>query len=125
MFFGGLIFLICVTMESITKRVLSISPEKVTKRLDFPLGKYHVKSLPADEIEDVWVKRDPLEEEYDGSIYVISDEKSIRYGGTLGDEEKRWVRDCIIAVVGGAFRDEGGGTIQSGAEQEGGELIDG
>jgi hypothetical protein len=77
---------------------LAVSAEGVCRRRRHPWGTFGKLSIPADSIEEVAV-REPTGGGKNTVVQVISRAVTIRFGALLSEEEKEWVRDCIIVVI--------------------------
>ncbi len=81
----------------ITEELL-VSPEEVRGRYASPWGSFAEHTMPAAEVEEVYVGSAP-----DGGggnrVQVVGDSGVITYGSSLTKAERHWVRDCIVAVI--------------------------
>ncbi len=93
----GLVFSILVAglcASGLVCAELSVSPEEVGWRWSVA-GTFHPgtrdKRVRAERVEEVAVT--------DYGVQVMTDEQMLEFGYALTKGEKRWVRDCIIAVI--------------------------
>lgn len=82
---------------------LFVSTDTVSSWWVLPWGKVGQESVVAGDVEDVSVRTPPNCQGFT-AVVVETDENAIMYGMGMTEEEKRWVRDCIVAVIsrGGA-----------------------
>ena len=80
------------------KPELSASPEVVQKCFLTPWGAFGRQEIPTSAIEEVTVRKQRSQNS-PTIVRVVTDAATIDFGLLLGDEEKRWVRDCVVAVI--------------------------
>ena len=101
---GGVIFLIGLASVALAvagkviSEVLEVSPEEVKTVYRSPWGEFGEACVPADDVEEVVIKE--REDSTSGTlVHIVTDKRTLDFGGSLSDAEKKWVRDCIITVV--------------------------
>lgn len=77
---------------------LLISAAEVVRQYRSPWGTFRRSSLKADAIEDVIVANNKGSQNVE-TVQVVSGERRISFGMTLSGNQRRWVRDCVLAVV--------------------------
>ncbi len=78
--------------------MLTVAPEKVQKRYETRWGSFGETQIGAGAVEDVEIKKEATNKT-PTSVQVLSDTEKIAFGKSLDDEEKQWVRDCVIAII--------------------------
>jgi hypothetical protein len=92
---------------------LLLSASEVRRHYRWPLGTFSEQRVRADEVEDVAVA---TAGDQGGAkvVRVIADRGTVSFGATLTAKQLRWVRDCVVAVIGAA----GGHEVNSVREQQ-------
>ena len=87
------------TLARQTRQELRVAPDRVAVSWHLPFaGEVFSISVPADEVESVAV-RTPEGSSGFTMVQAVTDTQAVSFGFGLTDEEKAWVRDCIIAVI--------------------------
>ncbi|MHC4591631.1 MAG: hypothetical protein ACYS8L_02925 [Planctomycetota bacterium] len=95
--FGVLSIIAMVVLRGLREELL-VSPREVRSRWHLPWGPTGGTSVPADEVEEVVVRR-TAGKHGSRTVQAITDAKTVRFGPLLTQAEREWVRDCIIAVI--------------------------
>ncbi len=81
------------------RQELRVSPDEVRVEWHLPVaGEVFAKAVPAEEVESVTV-RTPEGSSGFTMVQAVTDADTVSFGFGLTDEEKAWVRDCIITVI--------------------------
>lgn len=75
---------------------LVVSPKRVTGRWRLAGVVMDESALPADNVEEVVIRRG---ERGLPTVEVLSDRGTVSFGIKLSSAQRRWVRDCVIAVI--------------------------
>lgn len=95
--FFGLLFLgVCVWLL-ITKPLIRLSREGVHILRITPWGETTGVRIPAEEIEQVYIKK--RENSHTKGVYISSDRQQKYVGEGLDDEGLEWLRNCVLTVV--------------------------
>ena len=90
--------LVLALVGRLLKQELLVAPERVRSRWVHPWGSFGERVLRSDAIEDVTVRTPPNSQGFT-AVVIESDERTIWFGMGCSDEEKRWARDCVVAVI--------------------------
>ena len=90
---GGL-----VVWHVLAREELHLSPREVRRRLLVARLKFSESALPSDKIEEV-VVASPASASGFSRVQAIADSGTVSFGMMLSKPQRRWVRDCIIAVI--------------------------
>lgn len=91
-FFGLTLFLV-----SKVKRVLTVAPDKITHCYELMGKAFSEQSILSSQIEEVSIFQ--RKNEKVKQIQIAGDQGSIHVGQTLTDEEREWVKNCILSTI--------------------------
>lgn len=95
---GAVVLPIILIASRVVRAELSVSPETVRKRFVTPWGSFAEQEVAAGDIEEVVVGK-PMSGQGSPVVRIVTDDQTIELGAGLKVEEKKWIRDCIIAVI--------------------------
>jgi hypothetical protein len=91
---------------------LYVSPTEVSSWWVLPWGEFARRTVSAGQVEDVSVRTPPNSQGFT-AVVAETDESHVVFGVGMTDAEKRWIRNCIIAVIS-----KDAGPVQSGPPAE-------
>lgn len=98
-FFAGFIAVLGVIVYVLTraKAVLTVAPDKITNHYEVMGKTFFGRSIPAAQIEEVSVHQ--TKNEKFKQLQIAGDQGYIRVGQILTDEEREWVKNCILSTI--------------------------
>jgi hypothetical protein len=86
------LFLICIGEE------LQVSPERISRCWTWLGLRFGSRSVPADSVRDV-IAAEQFSDARFRTVQIVSPGVVLHFGRSLKPAQRRWVRDCIIAVI--------------------------
>lgn len=77
---------------------LLVSPSEVQKHYRLPWATWAEKRVRADEAEEVVIGKVGGQKNLK-AVHVTSDSDTVTFGTSLSEEQRRWVRNCVVAVI--------------------------
>jgi hypothetical protein len=81
------------------RQELLVSASEVRRHYHWAGATFARQRVGAEDVEEVVIAA-PSGQRGVETVQVISDTGVVSFGATLSPEQRRWVRDCIIAVIG-------------------------